>query len=185
MVINIKRISAKRILFVLSIMLILTIVVSIVAGGCHKNEIQHSGEQTIPQDDITSIKLPEKPEKKSDGKNFFSEYRLERERVRGKQVEMLREIINNQTSEKTVREAASMRLVQITEDMEKEMKAENLVRSKGFDECVIIIQPGATTVIVQTSTLRLDKEEEIKKLVSQATQCNEETLCLIVREPEL
>jgi stage III sporulation protein AH len=132
------------------------------------------------EQEISDINTPGINNQQQD--DFFSEYRIERERVRGKQVEMLQEIINNQSIEKEARQTASLRLVSITEDMEKEMKAENLVKSKGFEECVVIIQPHTTTVIIKSSTLRLDEEQEIKELVSRITQYSEENLCIIARD---
>jgi hypothetical protein len=61
------------------------------------------------------------------------------------------------------------------------MKAENLVKSKNYEDCVVIIQPETTTVVVLAPTLRLDQEEEIKDLVARSLQCSEESLCIIAR----
>jgi len=164
--------------------IILMISLNIIAGGCsdkssHKNLI--TKDEISPSE--TNAETDDQQGKSQAKYDFFSEYRLERERIRSKEIEMLREIINNSTNEKEVRQAALLRLVQITEDMEKEMKAENLVKSKGFEECVVIIHPQSITVVVEENSLRLDKEEEIKELVSRAIQCNEDNLSIIVREP--
>lgn len=145
--------------------------------------------QNTPNSQDTANKAPDIQEQSdswtssaSEQDNFFSEYRMERERLRGKQIEMMRELLGNPAADQKAREAASLRLVKITEDMEKEMKAEGLVKSKSIDDCVVIIQPQCTTVVVQASNLRLDQEEEIKKLVSGAIQCSEEDLALIIRD---
>lgn len=118
------------------------------------------------------------------GDQFFAEYRMERERMRGKQVEMLKEIINNVDAEREARQAASLRLVEISTHMEREMKAENLIKSKGFADCVILIQEENTTVVVAGANLRLDQEKEIIELVSRAAQAREDQITIITREPE-
>lgn len=113
---------------------------------------------------------------------FFAEYRMERERMRGKEVEMLREILNQNGSDKESRQAASLRLVEISADMEKEMKAEYLMKSKGYQDCVVIIQPENTTVVVAADHLQLDQEQEITALVSKATKTREDQIVIIARD---
>lgn len=114
--------------------------------------------------------------------NFFAEYRIERERVRGKQIELLREIINNQYTESKAREAASLKLVEISENLEKEMKAESLIKSKGFKECVVIANQENISVVIFANNLRLDQEKEIEEQLRNIGVFNEEKISLIVRQ---
>ncbi len=114
--------------------------------------------------------------------NFFAEYRMERERVRSKQVETLKDVINQESTSQDARDAAALRLVKISEDIEKEMKAESLIKSEGYEDSAVIIQAATTTVVILTATLRVDQEEEIKKMVSRSVQCSEESICIIARE---
>ncbi|MGI6453346.1 MAG: SpoIIIAH-like family protein [Syntrophomonadaceae bacterium] len=122
-------------------------------------------------------------QKKDRVRDFFAEYRMERERIRSKEIEMLREILDDHASEEKIREAAALRLVEISTDMEREMKVENLVKARGYNECVVIIQSENTTVVIESDTARLDKEEEIKDLVSSAIQVSSDSISIIVREP--
>lgn len=125
-------------------------------------------------------------EKKDPGvkytRGFFAEYRMERERVRGEQVELLREMLNNPNVDEKSRAAASAQLVQILEALEQEIKTEALIKAQGFQDCVVIIQPQCTVVVVpvQTSSLPLDQEEELKKAVSQMAGCPPESVSVIV-----
>jgi len=177
MILNFKKAG-----IILAAILVAILSINFLIGGLFNGKPADNIKKSAPEQVRSELDIPDLQVKQVKD-NFFSEYRMERERVRGRQVEMLQEIINNQPNEKQAREAASLRLVQISEDMEKEMKTENLVKSKGFEECVVIIQPHTTTVIIQAGSLRLDKEKEIKDLVSRVTQCSEEDLCVITREP--
>ncbi len=116
--------------------------------------------------------------------DFFAEYRMERERIRGKQLELLRSIINNEASEEKARTAASLRIVDITKEMEKEMQAESIIKSKGYKDCVIILQAEATTIIIQTHNLSVAREKELRDLVGKITETNPEKMAIIVREIE-
>ncbi len=113
--------------------------------------------------------------------NFFAEYRMERERIRSKQVETLKDIINKDSNSQEAKDAAALRIVKISEDIEKEMKTESLIKSKGYEDCAVIIQAETTTVVILAASLRVDQEEEIKKMVSRSVQINEDSICIIPR----
>jgi stage III sporulation protein AH len=117
----------------------------------------------------------------SDSISFFAEYRMERERTRSKQIELLREIMS-QNSQGKAREAASLRLANISEDMEKEMKAENLVKSAGYTECIVIIQPAQTTVVLKANSLSPEQEDKVKKIVATSVAQEKEKIDIIIRK---
>jgi stage III sporulation protein AH len=178
MVINFR----KAALVLGGILILLLVSISLLGGEGKEIKQQESnpGEQVLATAEM-GIKDDSKSDKEND---FFAEYRLERERVRGRQIEMLQEIINKESTEKEARLAASLRLVEISEYMEREMKIEHLVKSQGFSECVVIIQPESSTLVVHADSLRLDKEEELRKMVSRLIPCSEEDLCIILKEDD-
>lgn len=162
----------------ISIAVILFLVTGILVYGLKDS---HSVEEAVPEAKINpGIEIQNK-QAEAESISFFAEYRMERERTRSKQIELLHEIIS-QTSQGKAREAASLRLVSISEDMEKEMKAENLVKSRGYKECVVIIQPHVTTVVLQASTLKSEQEDEIKQLVGSAIELEEDKISIITRK---
>lgn len=113
--------------------------------------------------------------------DFFSGYRMERERVRGKQIEILNGVINQPDGDKQAKILAATQLVKITADLEKEMKAENLVKSKGYPECAVIMQAGNTSVVLKAQHLTSQDEIDIKRIVSKALDCSEDKLCIIIK----
>lgn len=72
--------------------------------------------------------------------NFFIEYRIERDRTRSEQIEILREIVNNQNSSSQMRQEAQQKLLIIAEELEKESKVESALLAKGFGEAVAVLQ---------------------------------------------
>jgi stage III sporulation protein AH len=117
-----------------------------------------------------------------EGFDFFAEYRMARERVRSKEVETLKEVINKENSSQEARDAAALRLVKISEDMEKELKTESLIKSRGFEDCAVIIQGETTTVVLMAPSLRMDQEEELKKVVGGSVQCSPDSVFIITRD---
>lgn len=112
---------------------------------------------------------------------FFHEYRLSRDRLRSKQVEMLQEVAKNSGTDAKSRDAAGMRLVEITAAMEKELKAENLIKAEGYQECVIMVQADSTTVVLQSPPMQAQQIKRVKELVSKAVNSSPEKLSLVTR----
>ncbi len=122
---------------------------------------------------------------KADTSNdFFAEYRMERERLRGKQLELLKDVITHNTHDEKAKTAASMRIVEITVDMEKEMQAESLVKSAGFSDCVVILQAQTATIVIQSEHLTIDTENELHQIVSKAVNLSPDKMTIIVRKPK-
>lgn len=111
--------------------------------------------------------------------NFFSEYRIERDRTRSQQVEILREIVNNQNSSAQVRQEAQQKLMRITEYLEKESKIENALIAKGFKEAVVVIQQNSVMVIVQSNGLRQDEIARISDIVIKVAECKIEDVVIV------
>lgn len=172
----------KKRLYSLTILILITVGLFGVINN-YMSSKSHEVVETSSQSDIPpEIDIAEQIAKADIGNEFFSEYRMERERLRGKQLELLKDIINNEAHEEKARAAASMRMVEITADMEKELQAENIVKSKGYKDCVVILQPQATTIIVQSENLTIAKEKELKDIVSQVTGSSVDKMSIIVRE---
>ena len=119
-----------------------------------------------------------------DRMNFFAEYRMERERVRGKEIGLLREIANN-SSDKKASDMARLKLVELAEKAEKEMQAETMIKSQGFQDCAVIISPKSTTIMIESNSTPIERQEEIRKAVSIATGCIEKNISIVKRQRAL
>lgn len=101
---------------------------------------------------------------------FFSEYRMEREKNRSKEVEMWQEVINNQNTEKTFKNLAQQELVKIVALTEKEMIIENLVMSLGYSDALVFLTDDSATVIVETQDLTANQVAKIQDIVIRKTK---------------
>lgn len=124
-----------------------------------------------------------KLEEKQGQKGFFAEYRIERESLRDQEMEMLGRIVNDSTADRVARQAASGRLVQISEDMEKEMKVENLVKSRGFNDCVLISQANDATLVVSASRMSAEQEDDLRRLLGRPGKNGDGKVYITLIEP--
>ncbi|MDD3364466.1 MAG: SpoIIIAH-like family protein [Syntrophomonas sp.] len=138
---------------------------------------------TVVEPDRSDITIPMNLQSQDEERiNFFAEYRMERERVRGKETGLLREIANNSSSDKKARDTACLKLVELAEKAEKEMQAEAMIKSQGFQDCAVIITPKSTTVMIESTSTQIERKEEIRKAVSIATGCIEKNISIVKRQ---
>lgn len=111
--------------------------------------------------------------------NFFSEYRIERERTRSGQIEILREIVNNPNSSAQVRQEAQRKLMGISDNLEKESKVENMLVAKGFKDAIVVIQDKAVLVIVPADALQEEEVAKIADIVIKVVDCSIEDVTIV------
>ncbi|SHK06912.1 SpoIIIAH-like family protein [Desulforamulus aeronauticus] len=113
------------------------------------------------------------------GSGFFVEYRLERERSRGQQIEIAREIINNADSDHEVRKKAQEQMYQISDVLQKELEVESLIRAKGYRDSVVFLEGKTVTVVIQSRDLNQEDAMKITDLVSRSTQVSPQNIVII------
>jgi stage III sporulation protein AH len=119
------------------------------------------------------------PEETIEKESFFSEYRLERDRTRSEQIEVLNEIINNANSSTEVRADAQQKLLLLTENLGKETKIETAIIAKGFTEAVAVMQAQSVLVIVPSKGLRQDEIAKIADIVTKIAECRWEDVIIV------
>lgn len=116
---------------------------------------------------------------KDSDNDFFTEYRLERDRTRSQQIDLFREIVNNQNSSEDTRKEAQRRLLAINQTIDTEMKIENLIKAENIKECVALVQEKSATVIVQVPLLTEPDRVKINQIIARITGLSEENIYII------
>ncbi|HYE84198.1 MAG TPA: SpoIIIAH-like family protein [Clostridia bacterium] len=104
------------------------------------------------------------------GASFFSEYRLERDKNRSKEVEMWQDIINSEKAEENFKTMAQQELVKIVALTEKEMIIENLIVARGFNDALVFLTDDTATVIVEAKELTPSNIAQIQDIVVRKTK---------------
>ncbi|HBK54571.1 SpoIIIAH-like family protein [Syntrophomonas wolfei] len=161
------RIRWKEICLIIVIFILLLLGLMWVISGKEERTaiLPLSEENKILEEFSKTADLSQVNKKETATNDFFSTYRLDRERIRGKQLDILKAIMENKDSDDKAREMASLRMVKISEEMEKEMSLESLVKSEGIEECVALVQAGTATVIVPAGALSPERKEEMRELL--------------------
>lgn len=169
----IDRSSLKKIaLWVLLVLLLTLGSFYILRGGHSADNVTKARKSTESQ----------KPTNKEVTSNFCSRYRMEREQTRSQEVSMLNGVANEGGGDSQARNKAMQRLVEISSNMENEMKIENLVRCHGARDCVAMVESDSATLIIASPPMKDQQVANIKLELSKITGCQEEEISLIFRD---
>jgi hypothetical protein len=111
--------------------------------------------------------------------NYFIEYKLERDRIRSRQIDILREIVNNPNSITENRMEAQQRLFVISDNLERELELENLLAAKGFTQTAVLIQPASVTIVVGKAKLAQEDLARISDFAVKTTGYKIEDIIII------
>ena len=98
---------------------------------------------------------------------FFSEYRLNRDKVRSQNLEALQNITKDTSLDKDIIKEAVEESVNISKLSETELVVENLIKAKGFDDAIVIIHEGYANVIVDAASLSPADAAQIQNIVNK------------------
>ncbi len=129
-----------------------------------------NNETNDMNNDVQIVQEKNDPAVPASGSSFFSEYRLERDKNRSKEVEMWQDIINNGTAEETFKNMAQQELVKIVALTEKEMIIENLIIARGFNDALVFLADDSATIIVDAKELTPANVAQIQDIVVRKTK---------------
>ncbi len=98
---------------------------------------------------------------------FFVEYRLERERVRSREIDLLQQMINNPNTTAESKREAEQKLLRLKDTMELELSVENSLVALGYNHAIMFFQNGNANVVVNAEALTREERAKIAEIVSK------------------
>ena len=101
--------------------------------------------------------------------NYFTQARLDKESARSKSKEMYEQIIANENLDEESRKKAQEGLINLAGASDREASCENLIKAKGFADCVVYITDNSASVTVKAENLSNSDLAKIQEIVSSQT----------------
>ena len=118
-----------------------------------KNDLS-AGQEGAEGDEVTDV---------SD--SYFASTQVSRQRARDEAIEVLQGVIDNENSDDATKAQALADISQIARDMEAEANIETLIKSKGFEQCVAVINGDAASIVVKSDGLKPAQISQINEIV--------------------
>lgn len=113
---------------------------------------------------------------------FFVEFRMQRDRARAAQIELLRDNVNNPKSSQETINKAQEKIFLISQNIASEAQAENLLKAKGYEKSAVFVEDENITVVVKKEDLSEVDIVRIGDLVMRATGCTLEQIVITQKD---
>lgn len=97
---------------------------------------------------------------------YFAKATASRQKARDEASDMIKEILNDVKSSDEVKAEAVKKAAETAQIIQQETNIENLVKSKGFSDCIAFIQNGECSIVVSADGLDSNSAITIKDIVS-------------------
>ena len=96
---------------------------------------------------------------------YFAQTRISRQKSRDEATELLKDVLESADKDDAAKKEAVEKAAEIAQNIEQETNIENLVKAKGFKDCVAFIQNGECSIVVLTDGLLDSEAITIKDIV--------------------
>ncbi len=96
---------------------------------------------------------------------YFVSARLAREKARGEAVETISSILDDETLSESDKKEANAKALAMTDMIEAESRTENLIKAKGFTDCMVYLSETGANVVVKSDGLTQSQATQIKNIV--------------------
>ena len=113
------------------------------------------------------------------GDIYFSEAKLTRQKTRDEAVETLQVIMSNVEVDSEAKADLAVQAAAIASAIEAEGKVENLIKAKGFSECMVYLDEDRASVIVRADELLDNEVAQIKDIILKETSVPVENISIV------
>lgn len=113
--------------------------------------------------------------------DFFTEYRLERDKLRSERSELLRESLRSAATEES-RRAAQEGILALSREKEREAEMESLIRAKGFADALVFCREHSVSAVVKASSLTQDEVVQVADVICRLGNVRQEDVTISVKE---
>ncbi|MBE6553285.1 MAG: SpoIIIAH-like family protein [Ruminococcaceae bacterium] len=100
---------------------------------------------------------------------YFSATQISRQKARDEALEVLQAVVDNVDSSETAKAEALASISAIADEIQKEADIESLLKAKGFEQCVAVLNGDKATVVVSADTLQPAQLAQINAAVYEHT----------------
>lgn len=101
--------------------------------------------------------------------NYFEAMQLSRQQARDEAMEVLLSVAESSTAVEDMKNEALDSIAQIARDIECESNIETLILSKGFTQCVAVVNGDTASIIVKSEGLLPSEVAQISEIVYEQT----------------
>lgn len=174
MILSIKKGNRKKMVLLgaAAFVVIAAVVVFTAADSAKQAKVDRTNamqvtKQVTPDNSAIQVSAPD----------FFTEYRLERDKVRSERSDLIRDILKNAKTE-DMRQKAQESVLKMALDKQRESEMENLIKARGFSDALVFVRENSVSAVVKTSALSREEVIQVADAISRVTGIKPEDITI-------
>lgn len=115
----------------------------------------------------------------NDSSEYFSQAKLTRSKTRDEAVSALKVMLEDSALDNEQKTELTMQATELAQSIEVEGKIENLIKAKGFQECMVYCDNEKVDVIVKADDLLDNEVLQIRDIVLEQTEVPVENISIV------
>lgn len=115
----------------------------------------------------------------ADGEAYFAEAKVTRQRTRDESVETLTNMMQNAEIDPNIKAEMALKATELAQSIETEGKIENLIKAKGFTDCMVYYDTNSVDVVVKTEGLEAAQVAQMKDIILKETSVPAENISIV------
>ena len=103
----------------------------------------------------------------SSSSDYFSTSKLERDTMYSQMLEVYENVLNSSNATDTQKQSAQEEITKINNIKNSIMISENLIKTKGFKNCIIFVNGDSVNIIVEDEDLSQEEIAQIQNIISR------------------
>ena len=108
--------------------------------------------------------------------DYFTKSKLERDTMYSQMIETYEKVLNSSNSLETQKQTATQEITKINETKNSIMICENLIKTKGFENCIVFVNGESVSVIIDVSEIKQEEVAQIQNIVSRELKSSIENI---------
>lgn len=114
--------------------------------------------------------------------DFFEELKMDRDKTRSREEEVLQKLIDDANTHPDVRRRAQEGLLSLAERARREAEAESMIQAQGYERAVVFLSEAGASVVVKSGRLEEAEVWRIGDVVSAATGVELRNISIMERD---
>lgn len=144
-----------------------TIEVSADYNEINLGDVEFVSSDIVPNDTLENIVSNDETEVENQENDYFVETKLERDKMYSEMIEVYQNLIKSEDTPTEQKSIASQEITNITNTKQSIMVTENLIKNKGFEEVVVLVNSNNVNVIVKSPKLNQEEISKIQNIVQR------------------
>ena len=133
-------------------------------------------ENEIIEDEEEEVKTISKEDE------YFQESKLSRDTMYSQTLETYQKILNNVNVSEEQKAIVTQEITSLNKEKNAIMICENLITTKGFENCVIFVNIDSISVIIKSDELRTDEVAQIQNIISREMNAKVENIHIMTKK---